>query len=83
VILTAGQQPGNRTEVTRLLADLEREADPDQRIRVMGVGFGPRADVSGLRRVSEQMGGVSVRVEGPVQMLGVFITMVGQVAAQG
>ncbi len=66
-----------------LITRLEAESDPSKPIRVMGVGFGARADVRGLRRVSDAMGGKSARVNGPVAMLGLFINMIGQVSAQG
>lgn len=66
-----------------LITRLEAESDPSKPIRVMGVGFGERADVRGLQRVSDAMGGKSARVDGPVAMLGLFINMIGQVSAQG
>lgn len=69
--------------VKSLIAQLKAEADPDKHIRVMGVGFGEHADVEGLKQISAEMGGTSARIQGPVPMLGLFITMVGQVAAQG
>lgn len=65
-----------------LIGQLEASADPDKPIRVMGVGFGAKADVRGLKQVSQAMGGKSSRVNGPVAMLGLFINMIGQVAAQ-
>lgn len=69
--------------VQSLIARLEAESDPSKPIRVMGVGFGERADVSGLQRVSDAVGGKSARVNGPVAMLGLFINLIGQVSAQG
>jgi hypothetical protein len=69
--------------VDSLISQLKAESDPAKHIRVMGVGFGEHADVEGLKQISAEMGGTSARIQGPVPMLGLFITMVGQVAAQG
>ncbi len=84
VILTDGRDANSSgltvRELRRKLRDLEV---PGERIRIMGVGFGANADVDGLKRLSKTFGGTSAKVNGPIQMLGVFITMVGQVAAEG
>jgi hypothetical protein len=84
VIFTDGQGArGSGLSLDELVTQLKAAEVPDQHIRVMGVGFGADARVRGLNRLSSEMGGASARVQGPVAMLGVFITMVGQVAAQG
>ncbi len=84
VVMTNGRtDPRSGMSVKTLISEIKKQEDPDKHIRVMGVGFGPKADIEGLRLLSQEFGGTTARVNGPVQMLGLFITMVGQVAAQG
>jgi Ca-activated chloride channel homolog len=84
VIMTNGRDDSSSGMTLKtLIKEIKKQEDPDKHIRVMGVGFGPRADIEGLRQLSQEFGGTTARVAGPVQMLGLFITMVGQVAAQG
>ncbi|MFN8193650.1 MAG: vWA domain-containing protein [Nocardioidaceae bacterium] len=84
VVFTNSSADGSSGMTLRsLITQLKTQSDPDEHIRVMGVGFGQDADVDGLKEISAEMGGTSARVQGAVPMLGLFITMVGQVAAQG
>jgi hypothetical protein len=84
VILTDGRDPESSGMTLReLRRQLRQEQVPGHRIRVMGIGFGKDADVQGFKQLSQSLGGASAQVNGPIQMLGVFITMVGQVAAAG
>lgn len=84
VVFTNGaKDPGSKLSVQALITQLKKDSQPDQHIRVMGVGFGADADAGSLKEISHEIGGSSARVHDPVQMLGLFISMVGQVAAQG
>lgn len=84
VVFTNGaKEPGAGLGVDSLITQLKKDSKPEEHIRVMGVGFGADADADSLKKISREIGGTSSRVQSPVQMLGLFITMVGQVAAQG
>lgn len=82
VVMTDGK---NDDEVglsqRQLLTELKAAQDPEKPVLFVGVGFG-KADLPALQRVADVTGGRAVAVRDPLQMLGVLITIVGELALQ-
>ena len=82
VVMTDGK---NDDEVglsqKQMLAELKAAQDPAKPVLFVGVGFG-QADLPALQRVADVTGGRAVAVRDPLQMLGVLITIVGELALQ-
>jgi uncharacterized protein with von Willebrand factor type A (vWA) domain len=80
VVMTDGKNADDAglTE-DRLIRKLRELSDPERPIMFVGVGFGD-ADMAALQRIADTTGGRAVRIDDPLQMLGVLITVVGELS---
>ncbi|MEZ5096723.1 MAG: VWA domain-containing protein [Nocardioides sp.] len=83
IVFTDGSPDRGRLDLATLIHRLKAAQDPDKPIRIIGVAFGADARIAALRAMSDTVGGKSTRVNDPVQLLSVVITVIGETAAAG
>lgn len=82
IVMTDGKNDETTgLNLRQLKAELKRIDDPAKPIELAGIGFG-QADVAALRQITDVVGGRVAKVQDPMQLLGIMISMIGETAAK-